>query len=393
MSAAYPFSERVRREGAGTLKEAFTPEPVRKAGLVTYWGAEFEFPTCPAFSEGVRACAEKGLYAFTLQDEAYNERVVWWMAHVRHTQVQSAWIVPTHGTIFALATAIRLFLFPKHKRLLVIEPGYNRYAQAASRMGLESVPSHMLLGEDGRYGIDWEDLERKMRDPENGLLVFSNPNNPTGRILAREELEHIGRLSEQYRMPVFCDEIFAEVTRTGPVFPYTGIPEGRAYAMTCTSLGKCMSLTGVNHANLRIPDDTLRERYIHQKYADHYGSLDPMLRAGLMAAYTEEGAAFVEALNTYIEGNLALFTQALPSAVPGAKVIQPDGTFVVFVDYRPLGLSDDALSHALQEEGLFLGDDGSDYGVSRQFYRYNLAVPRACITESMAYLASHFPKR
>lgn len=387
---SFDFTARVSREGAGTLKDAFTPDSVRRAGLVTYWGAEFEFPTCPAFSRGVSACARRGLYAFTLQTDAYNERIAWWMQHVRDFDCPSDWIVPTHGTIFSLATAIRLFLLPKHKRLLVIHPGYNRYAQAADRMGLETEATEMLPDENGIYQIDWADLEKKMADPANGLLVFSNPNNPTGRVLRRDELEEIGRLSERTGTPVFCDEIFAEVTRVGPVFPYVHVTHGQKYAMTCTSLGKCMSLTGVNHANLLIADPVLREQMIHQKYADHYGSIDPMLYAGLMEALGEEGAAFVRALNLQIDANTSYFEARLPECLPGVRVFSPEGTFVIWVDYSPLGLDADTLSHRLSDDALFLGDDGSDYGVSRQYYRYNLAVPPACLEKSFDYLKAHW---
>ena len=390
LSTDYNFSTRVSRVGAGTLKDAFTPEAVRQAGLVTYWGAEFEFPTCPAFSRGVMKCADRGMYAFTLQTDAYNERVVWWMRHVRAFECDPDWIVPTHGTIFALATAIRLFLLPGHKQLLVLEPGYNRYAQAASRMGLETIGSQMHPDAEGVYRIDWQDLEQKMADPGNGLLVFSNPNNPTGRVLTKDELENIAILSEKHGLPVFCDEIFAEITRVGPVFPYIHVSHGRDYAMTCTSLGKCMSLTGINHANLLIPSVRLREAYIHQKYADHYGSIDPVLYAGLMEAYTEDGASFIRALNAQMDANTARFEERLPQCVPGVRVFHPEGTFVIWADYTGLGLDDDTLSRKLSEEVLFLGDDGSDYDVSRQFYRYNLAVPPKCLENSFDYFAAHW---
>ncbi len=384
------FSTRVSREGAGTLKDAFTPAAVREAGLVTYWGAEFEFPTCPAFSRGVANCARRGLYAFTLQTDAYNQKIAWWMKNVRAFSCGESWIVPAHGTIFALATAIRMFLLPGHKRLVVFHPGYNRYEQAAERMGLETVSSGLYPDEKGIYQVDWQDLERKMADPDNGLLVFSNPNNPTGRILTRNELEEIGRLSERTGMPVFCDEIFAEITRTGPVFPYILVSHGRSLAMSCTSLGKCMSLTGVNHANLLIPCDTLREAYVRQKYADHYGSIDPMLYAGLMEACGEEGAAFIRALNRQMDENIACFEARLPGCVPGVRVFHPQGTYVIWVDYSPLGLTDQTLSDKLSGEALFLGDDGGDYGVSRQFYRYNLAVPPKCLEDSFHYFATHW---
>ena len=265
----YEFDRLVDRTGSGSLKDAYMPQAVRDAGLVSYWGAEFDFPTCPAFSEGVRACAERGLYAFTLQTGAYNERVVWWQKQMRGWDIEPGWIVPTHGTIFALATAIRLFV-GEGQNLVTIHPGYRRYEQAASRQGRGCAVSQMRC-ENGRYALDFADLEEKLSCPENALLVVCNPNNPTGAVLSEAELRRIDAFSRQYQVPVFCDEIFAEVTLNGAtISPYGKIAGADSLAITCTSLGKCMSLTGVNHANVLIPNPELRERYTRQKYADHY---------------------------------------------------------------------------------------------------------------------------
>lgn len=386
MNERFDFDTKIQRRPTGVLKEIFMPENVRAAGLPLYWGAEFDFQTCPAFSEGVRSCAESGAFSFTIQSDAYNQRVCWWMKNVRSFHCEPEWIVPTHGTIFGLATAIRMFLLPQKKRLLVIHPGYNRYAQAAHRMGLEAAASDMLLA-DGVYQIDWEELEQKMADPQNGLLVFSNPNNPTGRILNQEELERIGQLSQKHQMPVYCDEIFAETTRgNAPVYPYILVEHGRELAMGCTSLGKCMSLTGVNHANVLIPDANLREKYTQQKYADHYGSIDPMLHAGLMNAYTEEGAAFIRALNAYVDENVALVEREIPALVPGARVIHPQGTFVIWIDFTGCGMNADELADLLNNDYLFCGDAGDDYGASRLFYRYSIAVPRSELMKSFDYI-------
>lgn len=386
MNERFDFDTKIQRRPTGVLKEIFMPENVRAAGLPLYWGAEFDFQTCPAFSEGVRSCAESGAFSFTIQSDAYNQRVCWWMKNVRSFHCEPEWIVPTHGTIFGLATAIRMFLLPQKKRLLVIHPGYNRYAQAAHRMGLEAAASDMLLA-DGVYQIDWEELEQKMADPQNGLLVFSNPNNPTGRILNQEELERIGQLSQKHQMPVYCDEIFAETTRdNAPVYPYILVEHGRELAMGCTSLGKCMSLTGVNHANVLIPDANLREKYTQQKYADHYGSIDPMLHAGLMNAYTEEGAAFIRALNAYVDENVALVEREIPALIPGARVIHPQGTFVIWIDFTGCGTNADELADLLNNDYLFCGDAGDDYGASRLFYRYSIAVPRSELMKSFDYI-------
>ncbi len=384
MQQKFAFDKLVDRSGSGNLKDAYTPAAVRDAGLVSYWGAEFDFPTCPAFSAGVRACAERGLYGFTLQDDAYNERVVWWQKELRGWEIAPDWIVPTHGTIFALATAIRLFV-GEGQNMITIHPGYNRYEQAARRLERGCVASEMRYAR-GRYALDFADLEEKLSRPENTLLVVCNPNNPTGLVLSADELRRIDALSRKYQVPVFCDEIFAEVTLDGTTIPpYGKIAEPDSLAITCTSLGKCMSLTGVNHANVLIPNKELRERYIHQKYADHYGSIDPMLYAGLLRACTRDGADYVLALREVIRENRRILTQRLSVLLPGAHVVPAEATFVVWIDYSGLGFPDGELA-ALLERTLFLGDPGSEYGVSDQFYRYSIAVPTWALEKSLDYL-------
>ncbi len=382
----FDFDRLVERAGTGSLKEAMTPRAVKDAGLLSYWGAEFEFPGCPAFSEGVAACARRGLYAFTRQDDAYNERIVWWLRAMRDWEIEPEWIVPTHGTIFALATAIRLLVGEK-ENMIVITPGYSRYRQAADRLGRGTVESKMDHDKKtGRYRIDWEDLSAKMSHRENVLLVVCNPNNPTGQTLTEGELKRIHELSMRYQVPVFCDEIFAEVTLDGgTVTPFGKAAGPESLALTCTSLGKCMSLTGVNHANVIIPGEKLRERYIRQKYADHYGSIDPMLYSGLLHACTQAGKDYVLALGELTRKNRRIFTEGLARLLPGARVVPADATYLCWVDYSGLGLDDRELAGFL-ERLLFAGDPGSEYGASDQFYRYSIAVPPWAIKKSLAYM-------
>lgn len=382
----YQFDCLVNRDGAGSLKGKYTPESLKNAGLPGYWGAEFDFPTCPAFSEGVMECARRGLYAFTLQTGEYNDRVAWWMTNVREWEIKKDWIVPTHGTIFALATAIRLFV-PAGAHMLMLTPGYNRYKQAADRMGKQTVLCPMSYDiKSKQYEIDFNRLECCMADPGCTLLVLCNPNNPTGLVLKTGELQKIDALSRKYGIPVFSDEIFAEITLTGTrIIPYGQAASPDSLSITCTSLGKCMSLTGVNHANVIIPNPELRERYVKQKYADHYGSIDPMLYAGLLRAYTPEGKDWLTALLETIRSNRSVFSDGIEAAFPGARVVPAGGTFVIWVDYNDTKLTPQTLAAQL-DKAMLLGDPGSEYFADDMFYRYSIAVPPFMLQKSMEKL-------
>jgi cystathionine beta-lyase len=240
--------------------------------------------------------------------------------------------------------------------------------------------------ETKRYTLDHAALVAAMADPGCTLLVLCNPNNPTGLTLHEEDLKFIDSLSRKYGIPVFSDEIFAEITLTGEaIMPYGKPAAAESLSITCTSLGKCMSLTGVNHSNVIIPNPELRERYIHQKYADHYGSIDPMLYAGLMRAYTEEGKEWLAELLDVIRENRRIFTIGVENAFPGAKVVPAEGTFVVWVDYSGTGITQEDLSAEL-EQRMFFGDPGSEYFANDMFYRYSIAVPPALLKKSMDWI-------
>ena len=327
------FNTRVDRSGpVQWLKDHFTPDYIKEQNLLGYAGAEFEFPTCPSFIRGVKRAAEKGLFGFTLVGDDYRNAVKWWMKELRDYEVQTEWIVPTQGTIFSLATSIRLFTEPGDN-IMVLSPNYSRYNQAAARLkrGTVSIP---FIEDNGRYSVDFAALAAAFAQKENKLLVLCNPNNPTGHVYKREELEQIAELSKRYEVAVFSDEIFAEVVfEESKAIPYAQVAGPDALAITCTSMGKVFSLTGVNHANAIIENPVLRERYIEQRNADHFGSVDPMVYAGMMEAYTEEGKAWVLALREYVWENYRLLDDFMKSYLPKAKVTKPQGTFVVWVDY------------------------------------------------------------
>ena len=382
-----PFDQRIDRSGGHFwLKELFTPERNRQEGLVSYAGADFEFPTCPALCRSVADAAARSMFGFNLPHGEYLKRVSWWMKTVRGCDMEPDWLVTTHGTIFALATAIRMATEPG-ENIMILTPGYNRYEQAATRLGRGTVKVPLSDG-NGRYFMDWAALEAAMSQADNRLLVLCHPNNPTGHAYTREELQRVAELSVRHGVTVFSDEIFADVAfGSEPITPYVEAAGADAQAISCTSLGKAFSLTGVNHANVLIRNAELRERYITQRNADHYGSIDPLHAAAVMGAYTEEGRAWLGQMCSYVQENTARLRAFLGERLPGAVMTQPDGTFVVWVDFEPAGMTGADVQRLIVEEGCFTGDPGGDYYGREACMRFSLAVPRAELERSLAYLA------
>ena len=385
----FDFTTVVSRENIGSLTEEFTPQILREKKIPPFNSAEMDFPTAPAVIRAMKDCVEKGLLGFTLPDEPYRSAVCRWMKNVRHADIRPEMIVPTLGTIFSLATCIRLAV-SKGQNIIVQPPVYNRYKQAADRIGRGTVLNPLKYAGGGRYEMDLEDLERKMADPANTLLVICNPHNPLGRVWEKETLEQIARWAVKYNVLVYSDEIFADYSFDGhEPCVYTLLNGGKNNGISATSLGKTFSFTGVNHANMLIADEELRERFIRQRYSDHYGSLDPVYRAAVIGGYTEEGLAWKNEVQALIGRNYRRFADGCRKIFPGFEISPLEGGFITWADFSCLGMTEEELMDFFVEKAYFAPEPGSDFSADRPgLVRVSIATPEWVMEEAMQRLAA-----
>lgn len=379
----FDFTVTGDRANTGNMKTFTTPDSLRKKGITSFAAAEMDFPTAPSVIESIKKMADKGIYGFTVMTDEYVRAVKWWMKEVRQWDIEDDWITPTLGTIFSVATAIRMTT-EKGDGVIVQTPVYYRYEQAASRLGRKTVYNPLKVI-DGRYEMDFEDLEEKMRDPSNKLLILCNAHNPIGCVWKEDDLRRIGELSDKYGMVVLSDEIFGEMTYgDNRVVPYGSLKEGRKYAITVTSLGKAFNTTGVNHANAIIPDPDLRERFDRQKYADHYGSIGPFEYAAVLGAYCSDGRDWFQAVRRYIYENGCYVRRFLETNIPEAYMFPLEGTSVCWIDWSFLGMEKEELSGFFLKEALFEVETGEVYGPGcGTMTRMNLSSPREQIEGAM----------
>lgn len=377
----YDYDTLVRR-GSGNLKWEITPEALRRRGIQSFAGAEMDFKTAPSVIRSMKETVENGLFGFTLITDEYRQAVVWWMKEMRGCEIDPDWIVPVYGTIFSIATAIRMTT-EKGQGMIVQTPVYYRYESAADYLGRKTVYNPLKI-ENGGFRMDLADLEEKMRDPDNRLLVLCNPQNPIGRVWPEEDLRRVGELSAKYGVTVISDEIFGEMTFDGhTAVPYVSLPEGRANAITVISLGKAFNFTGVNHANVIIPDEELRKRYVAQRNADHYGSMGPLEYAAVMGAYNPEGKAWFEGARDRIGENGRIMREMVEKNFPQAVFYPMEGTSVCWIDWSFLGLKGKDLERFFAEEALVAVEAGTEYGKEYSaFTRINVSSTRVQIAEA-----------
>ncbi len=378
----------VERAGIGSLQHSLTPAAVAQAGFSCFSGAEMDFKTAPSIIERAERLAASGLYGFTLPKDGYNESIAWWMAHARAWEIDPSWIVPAQGTIFAIATVIRMATDPGDA-IITQPPVYYRYEQAAERLGRRTCHNRLRRTGD-RYEIDFDDLERLMADPANKVLILCNPHNPVGRVWSASDLERIGELARHTNTLVVSDEIFAEITFDGVrTVPFVSVPGCAAVGITLTSLGKAFGLTGLNFANALIVDDELRERFTRQRTADHFGSIDPLAYACLKGAYCADGLAWLRGMLAYVAENIQTVRTTFDRALAPMRMLQVEGTFVGWIDWEGLGLAGAELERFLVDEALLALEPGEDFGADWSgFSRMNLASTHEQVAAGMERLVA-----
>ena len=388
---AFDFETVVRRRPAN-LKRMFTDPAVLAHGNVSFDGAEPDYPTAPVIGEAVRRLSDNGLYGFTVADDAYRDAVCWWMEHSRGVRIDPDWIVPTLGTIHALASLIRLLCPGEGDAVLVMPPVYNRFAQAADRLNRPAVSCPLIRGET-RYSIDFDRLEALLSAGNIRILVVCSPHNPIGQIWTKEELTRLSLAAARHGAVIFCDEIFADNCygrRTCPGM--LALPETKENTVVSTSLGKAFGLTGINHANILIPSPALREAFADRRTRDHYGSMDPLAYECVLAGYSPEGLAWVRASNEVCEKNIRLVRQTFGRLFPEAKVYGGEGAYVLWIDLTGYFDSEEEMLDFLYHKAFFHVDGGSAYGAPG-FIRMCAASPVRCVEKALGDLETAWKEK
>lgn len=383
----FDFETLVDRKSIGNMKYIMSSPLVKKKGVISYAGAEMDFKTAPVIIEILKERCDNGLFGYTLADDRYLESLIWWMKTQRNWLVDKSHIVPTYGTIHSIVRTLRAFTEPGD-RIIVQTPGYSRYVQAATRTNRETV-YNPLIYKDKYYTIDFEHLENCMAEPKNKLMILCNPHNPTGRVWKYDELKEIAYLAKKYNVLVFSDEIFAEVVfDNNTTIPFSTIPEAKDNCIVSTALGKTFNMTGINNANMVIPNPVIRKKFIQQRNADHFGSIDPMTHAALCAAYSKEGASWLKEMLVYLKNNIEYIMDYFEENLPAVNIIKPEGTFMLWIDWNQADLKGKDLNTFLIKDAYLELDAGENYGREySRFTRMNIAVPYDEIVHSLNLLS------
>ena len=380
------FDVIVDRSDTYCLKQEFGKVFGKPDNLIPLWVADMDF-LCPvSVTERLSELCRKGIFGYSAHNESYFEAAKSWFSRRFGWEPQWDWMVHTPGVVFAVNMAVRALTEPGDG-VLIQEPVYYPFRKAIENNGRKVVNSPLVL-KDGRYEMNFPDMEEKIKSRNVKLFILCSPHNPVGRVWTDEELRTVGEICRRCGVTVVSDEIHCDFTRKGHVhhvFASAGEDFGQ-FSIICTAPSKTFNLAGLQTSNLWIPNPEIRQKIQDEIRNTGWAGLNLMGLAACEAAY-RGGETWLEELKVYLEGNLQFMDTYLKEHVPQVKLIQPEGTYLVWLDCTELGLSGEALDHFMEEKaGLWL-DGGSMFGEGGEnFQRINIASPRAVIQKAMEQL-------
>lgn len=363
--------------------DSYKWDSAESENVLPMWVADMDFRTVPAIVDALRRRVEHGIFGYTRVPDSYYEAVTGWFERRHDWKINREWIIYTSGVVPAISAVIKALTVPGDK-VLIQTPVYNCFFSSIRNNGCEMVSSPLVFA-DNTYTIDYEDLERKAADPKVKVMLLCNPHNPTGRVWRREELVHIGEICICHGVTVVSDEIHCELVFSGHRYtPFASISEDfLRHSVICISPSKAFNIAGLQIANI-VCADTDRRMSIDRAINDNeVCDVNPFGVIATQAAYNE-GEEWLNQLVKYLHANYLYMQEFCRGHLPEFPITVLEGTYLVWMDCRKLGMSSEELERRLVAEARLWLNAGTMYGAEGEGYmRWNIACPRATLTEGL----------
>ena len=391
----FDFEQLTDRRHSGCFKwDAPLPEgveltPEQRERVIPMWVADMDFKVAPFIAEALRKRVEHGVFGYTCVPESYYEAVIRWFSSRHGFSIRREWMIHTIGVVPAVSAVLKALSEPGGG-VIIQTPVYNAFFSCIRNCGLQAVASPLIrvIQPDGRftYEMDFDDLECRCTDPANRILLLCNPHNPAGRVWRVDELARVREIAHRYGTIVVSDEIHCELTRPGTRYPPYACASttGLEGAVLLNSPSKSFNTAGLQMANVICPDPAWRARIDRVINDWEICESNPFGYLAHEAAYTPEGARWLDELNIVVWRNYTLLCERL-RGLP-FPVCELEGTYLAWVDVSALDLPSDEVEKELLRHELVWVNAGRMYGDDR-FIRINLAAPSALIKEGVDRVA------
>ena len=379
----YNFDQIIDRRGTDALKIDAVPAIWGRDDLMPLWVADMDFATPPFIMEAMRRRLDHEVIGYTVRTPQWASSIVAWQQSRYGWEIQPEWLNFVPGIVPGIAFVISCFTEPGDA-ILIQPPVYHPYIHVPTNLG-RTLRRNRLDLVDGQYQIDFERFERDVRGCK--LFLLCHPHNPGGRVWSEEELRRIAEICHREGVIVVSDEIHADLTLP----PYSHVPfakvsaEAAECSITLMSPSKAFNMAGLTSSYSVISNEALREKF-HRHLEHSELNLGHAFAFISVAAAYSNGTEWLDQMLAYVQGNIDYMEQYLATSLPQVGMIRPQASYLVFLDFRKLGLSQAELNKLIVDKARLALNDGVMFE-GEGFMRLNAASPRSVIEEAMRRLS------
>lgn len=384
----YDFDTPINRYNTYSVKWDFAQEQGKPADVIPLWVADMDFAAPPEVLADIQKVVAHGVFGYSEVKDDYYQAVSAWFASRFGFHFTGEDVVKVPGVVFALSQAVVAYTQPGDS-VIIQTPVYRPFYTVVEANGRKLVCNPLIYA-NGTYTIDFADFEHKVRTENVKLFILCSPHNPVGRVWERNELEELNRICVKYGVTVLSDEIHCDFVYPG--YKHTCFGLINEDAVIATAPSKTFNLAGLQAANIVAKNNTLRRKLATNVAHTGYGHLNIIASVACQSAYTH-GAAWLEQLKGYLAENIKLVRDFLATELPDVKLCEPQGTYLLWLDFSAYNLPQDELDRRITEGARLWLNSGTIFGKEGHgFQRMNIACPRATLQTALERLGKEFKR-
>ena len=379
----YDFNTITDRRNTNAIKFDLALARGKPADVLPLWVADMDFPTAPEILEALHEKVSHGIFGYSVPSESFYEAVKNWQKSEHDFEVTRREIVTSPGVVFAIASAIKAFT-REGEAVLIQTPVYYPFKNMILANGRRLV-TNSLFEKNGKWQIDFDDFEKKITENVVKLFILCSPHNPVGRVWTHEELSRLSEICLRHNVIVFADEIHNDfVFEPNKHTVFANISEETAQnCIVSTSASKTFNLAALQFSINFIKNPELKSRFKAEIDKTGYDEPSIMGLVATEAAYTH-GKDWLSALKKHLSSNLDFLRAFLAEKLPRVRLIEPEGTYLLWLDFSACGYSDDELDDIIVNKAKLWLDRGTMFGSEgAQYQRINIATPRAILEDAL----------
>ncbi len=380
----YDFDTVVERHATGSVKYDLRHD------LLPLWVADMDFPLPVEILNEIKKRVDHGIFGYTLTTPSYWKALDSWCFREYGYHVKPSEWVSVPGVVYSLSIAIRAVTEPSDA-ILIEQPVYYPFSQIVKDNGRKLIVAPLCYKE-GRYTRDLAAFEKAIQENNVKAFILCSPHNPVGRVWTHKELLAVAEICRRYGVTVIADEIHCDFIRPGIKFKSFAAlgDEYKQKLILCTAPSKTFNLAGLQVSNICVPNPDIRSRFKKENQANGYNEINTLGMTAAEACYTL-GKPWLTELKAYLEGNIAFVKNFLAQNMPEVRLVEPEGTYLIWLDFHGTGLSNADMKDRVENRAKLWLDHGDIFGQGGElFERINIACPRNTLKQAMNQLKEAF---